>query len=166
MALNVTLRSNAKSVQKQINRFFNKFPTITRKGLAQAGFNLVAIIRQLTNKGKDIRRIPFELYSDAYEKRLQREGKKTAVDLFYTGKMLGSLTTKVHTNRRASVFFNRTAEMKKALFNQVTREPKREFFGFDKRTEKIIQRNFVKFVEKELRKFKVWVTEKTSQIIY
>lgn len=155
MALNVTLRSNAKSVQKQINRFFNKFPTITRKGLAQAGFQLIEIIRELTSKGQDVRRTPFAPYSEAYQKRLQKEGKKTAVDLFYTGQMLGSLTTKVHTNRRASVFFNRTAEMKKALFNQVTREPKREFFGFDKRTEKIIQRNFVKFVEKELRKFNI-----------
>jgi Holliday junction resolvasome RuvABC DNA-binding subunit len=67
--------------------------------------------------------------------------------------MLGSLTTKVHTSRKASVFFNRDAEAKKALFNQVLREPKRKFFGFDKKTEKIIQRSFIKFVEKELRKF-------------
>ena len=43
----------------------------------------------------------------------------------------------------------------RALFNQVLNEPKREFFGFDKRTEKIIQREFVMFMEKEIRKFRL-----------
>ena len=153
MAVNVLFKSNAKSVQKQINRFFSKFPSITRKGLRQAGFQLIEIIRELTKKQQDFKRRKFSPYSESYLKQLQREGKPTAVDLFYTGSMLGSLTTKVHTNRRASVFFNRNAEMKKALFNQVLNSPTREFFGFDKRTEKIIQRSFVQFVEKELRKF-------------
>ena len=153
MAVNVTLRSNAKSVQKQINRFFQKFPSITRKGLGQAGFQLIEIIKELTEKQKDFRRRKFAPYSESYLKQLNKEGKPTAVDLFNTGQMLGSLTTKIHSNRRASVFFNRSAEAKKALFNQVLRSPTREFFGFDKRTEKIIQRSFVDFVEKELRKF-------------
>ena len=40
--------------------------------------------------------------------------------------------------------------MKRALFNQVLNEPKREFFGFDKRTENIISKQFNRFVEKEL----------------
>ena len=44
------------------------------------------------------------------------------------------------------------AEMRqRALFNQVLNEPKRVFFGFNRRTEKIINKSFEKFVKKELR---------------
>lgn len=153
MAATITLKSNVKSVQKRLNDVFRKFPNITRKGLGQAGFQLIDIIRELTKKGVDVRRKTFAPYSDSYLDQLQREGKPSMVDLFYSGDMLGSLTTKVHSSRKASVFFSRNAEAKKALFNQVLREPKRKFFGFDKKTEKIIQRSFIKFVEKELRKF-------------
>ena len=43
----------------------------------------------------------------------------------------------------------------RALFNQVLNEPKREFFGFDKRTEDIISKQFNRFVEKELSRVKL-----------
>ena len=43
----------------------------------------------------------------------------------------------------------------RALFNQVLNEPKREFFGFNDRTEKIISKQFNRFVEKELKKIKL-----------
>jgi hypothetical protein len=155
MAATITLKSNVKSIQKRLNDVFRKFPNITKKGLGQAGFQLIDIIRTLTQKGVDYKRRRFAPYSSSYLEQLQKEGKPTAVDLFYSGDMLGSLTTKVHSSRKASVFFNRNTEAKKALFNQVLREPKREFFGFDKRTEKIIQQSFIKFVEKEIRKFNV-----------
>jgi hypothetical protein len=36
-------------------------------------------------------------------------------------------------------------------------DPKREFFGFNKRTENIIKKQFNRFVQSELRKFKIWV---------
>lgn len=155
MAATITLKSNVKSIQKRLNDVFRKFPNITRKGLGQAGFQLIDIIRTLTSKEQNFRRKKFAPYSDSYLEQLQKEGKPTAVDLFYSGDMLGSLTTKVHSSRKASVFFNRSAEAKKAVFNQVIGNPKREFFGFDKRTEKIIQQSFIKFVEKEIRKFNV-----------
>ena len=37
------------------------------------------------------------------------------------------------------------------LFNQVLNEPKRVFFAFNDRTEKIISKQFKRFIEKELR---------------
>ena len=43
----------------------------------------------------------------------------------------------------------------RALYNQVLNEHKRKFFGFNKRTEKIIKNQFVKFMEKEIKKFKL-----------
>jgi hypothetical protein len=72
--------------------------------------------------------------------------------------MLGALTpsmVKKTGKHKVSLAFSRKDEIDKAFFNQVTTDPQRKFFGFNTRTEKIIQRTFNKFVEKELRKFKI-----------
>ena len=81
MAVSVIINSNAKQVQKKLDRFFNKFPGITRKGLAQASFQLQAIMKELTSKQLDFRRNKFAPYSDSYLKRLQKEGKSQKVVL-------------------------------------------------------------------------------------
>jgi hypothetical protein len=36
--------------------------------------------------------IPFAPYSQGYLNKLNKEGKSTKVDLFYTGRMMGALT--------------------------------------------------------------------------
>ena len=93
-------------------------------------------------------------------KQLQREGKPTKVDLFYSGRMLGALTPSPRTVKKSgknkiSISFSNAQMNQRALFNQVLNEPKREFFGFNDRTEKIISKQFNRFVEKELQKFKL-----------
>ncbi len=160
MAVDVRIKSNVKSIQKNFDKFFNKFPSITRKGLARASFRLQSIIKELTSKEQDFRRRRFAPYSEQYLKRLEKEGKSQKVDLFFTGRMLGSITGKVKSSRKATVFFNNAEMRQRALFNQVLNEPKREFFGFDKRTEKLIKKEFVQFMEKEIRKMRLWVTER------
>ena len=155
MAVDVRIKSNVKSIQRNFDKFFNKFPSITRKGLARASFRLQSIIKELTSKEQDFRRRRFAPYSDQYLKRLQKEGKSQKVDLFFTGRMLGSITGKVKSSRKATVFFNNAEMRQRALFNQVLNEPKREFFGFDKRTEKLIKKEFVQFMEKEIRKMRL-----------
>ena len=156
MTVDVRIKSNVKSIQKNFDKFFNKFPSITRKGLAQASLQLKAIINELTTKKNvDFRRRRFAPYSEGYLKRLQKEGKPLVVDLMYSNDMMGSIVTKVHSKHKASVFFNRGEMRTRALFNQVLNEPKREFFGFDKRTEKIIKKTFIKFMEKEIRKMRL-----------
>ena len=160
MAVDVRIKSNVKSIQKNFDKFFNRFPSITRKGLAKASFRLQSIIKELTSKEQDFRRRRFAPYSDQYLKRLQKEGKSQKVDLFFTGRMLGSITGKVKSSRKATVFFNNAEMRTRALFNQVLNEPKREFFGFDRRTEKIIKKEFVQFMEKEIRKMRLWVIER------
>ena len=152
MAVDVRIKSNVKSIQKNFDKFFNKFPSITKKGLARASFRLQSIIKELTSKEQDFRRRRFAPYSEQYLKRLEKEGKSQKVDLFFTGRMLGSITGKVKSSRKATVFFNNAEMRQRALFNQVLNEPKREFFGFDKRTEKLIKKEFVQFMEKEIRK--------------
>ena len=155
MAVDVRIKSNVKSIQRNFDKFFNKFPSITRKGLARASFRLQSIIKELTSKEQDFRRRRFAPYSEQYLKRLEKEGKSQKVDLFFTGRMLGSITGKVKSSRKATVFFNNAEMRQRALFNQVLNEPKREFFGFDKRTEKLIKKEFVQFMEKEIRKMRL-----------
>ena len=157
--LKANIKTNAKHLQKKYKRLEQKLPRLIDKGLLQAGFHLLDIIRTKTSKGIDYKGVPFAPYSEGYIKRLQREGKKTTVDLFYSGRMLGSLTPSASIKKigkgRISVAFSNAQMRKRALFNQVLNEPKRKFFGFDNRTEKIINKTFNRFVAKELRRARI-----------
>ena len=158
--LKANIKTNAKHLQKKYKRLEKKLPRLIDKGLLQAGFHLLDIIRTKTSKGIDYKGVPFAPYSEGYLKQLQREGKKTTVDLFYSGRMLGALNPSGRTLRKTgknkiSVNFSNAQMRKRALFNQVLNEPKREFFGFNDRTEKIISKQFNRFVEKELSRVKL-----------
>jgi hypothetical protein len=96
----------------------------------------------------------------SYLKKLNREGKRTTVDLFYTGRMLSALTPSGKTVRKTgkhkiTLGFSNAQMRQRALFNQVLNEPKRVFFGFNDRTEKIIQNTFNKFIKKQFRDMKL-----------
>ena len=160
MALDLKIKTNAKFVQKRFKRIEKRFKGIIQKGILQAGFQLLDIIRTKTQKGQDFRDRKFAPYSSSYIKKLNREGKKTAVDLFYSGRMLGALTPSARTVKKTgkhkiTLGFSNAQMRQRALFNQVLNEPKREFFGFNKRTENIISKQFNRFVSKELRKMKI-----------
>ena len=157
MALDLKIKTNSKAVQKRYSRIQKKFKSIFEKGLLQAGFQLLDIIRTKTAKGIDFRGRPFAPYSEGYLKKLQREGRATKVDLFYSGRMLGALTPSGRTIRKTgtnkvSVNFSNSQMRQRAFFNQVLGKTKREFFGFNDRTEKIIAKQFNRFVAKEFRK--------------
>jgi len=159
MAVDVQIKSNAKEISQKFKKFQSVLPRIIDKGLKQAGFQLLDIIRTKTQKGIDFRDRPFAPYSQGYLKKLNREGKSTNVDLFYSGRMLGSLTpsstVKKSGKNKVSLAFSNSQMRQRALFNQVLNDPKREFFGFNDRTESIIQKSFNRFVKKELRKFRI-----------
>ena len=158
MAVNLNIKTNQKQVAAKFKKFSSVLPRIIDKGVKQAGFQLVEIIRTKTLKGQDFEDIRFAPYSEGYIKQLQREGKPTAVDLFYTGTMLGALTpsmVKKTGKHKVTLAFTRKEEIDKAFFNQVTTDPQRKFFGFNTRTEKIINKSFEKFVKDEMRKFKL-----------
>ena len=151
--------SNARQVEKKLSKFQGILPRIIDKGVKQAGFQLLDIIRTKTAKGIDIRGRKFAPYSSGYLKQLNREGKKTTVDLFYTGRMLGSLspssTVKKTGKHKVTLAFANAQMRQRALYNQVLNEPKRVFFGFNDRTEKIIQNTFNKFIKKQFRDMKL-----------
>ena len=159
MAVNLKIKSNEKQLSKKYKKLQSRLPRLIDKGILQGGFQLLDIIRTKTKKGIDFRDRPFAPYSEGYLKQLQREGKPIKVDLFYTGRMLGSLTPnqaiKKTGKHKITMGFARAEERDKALFNQVLGEPKREFFGFNKRTENIIQKTFNKFIEKEIRNMRI-----------
>nr|BAR38216.1 Phage virion morphogenesis family protein [uncultured Mediterranean phage uvMED] len=155
MAVNLKIKSNTKQLSKKFKKFESVLPRIIDKGVKQAGFQLLDIVRTKTAKGIDFKDRPFATYSNSYLKQLQREGKPLKVDLFYSGRMLGSLSSKKTGKHKVSLDFTNAQMRQRALFNQVLNEPKREFFGFNDRTEKIISKQFNRFVEKELRKFKI-----------
>jgi len=161
MAVDLKIKSNNKQVSQKFKKFQSVLSRVIDKGVKQAGFQLLDIIRTKTKKGIDFRDRPFAPYSSGYLKKLNKEGKSTNVDLFYSGRMLGSLTpnssVKKTGKHKVSVSFTNSQMRQRALFNQVLNNPKREFFGFNNRTEKIISKQFNRFVEKELRKFRIWV---------
>ena len=136
------------------------FKGIIQKGILQAGFQLLDIIRTKTQKGIDFRDVPFVPYSSGYLKKLQKEGKSTKVDLFYSGRMLGALTPSGRTIRKTgtnkvTVNFSNSQMRQRAVFNQVLGKNKREFFGFNDRTANIIRKQFNRFVAKEFRKARI-----------
>jgi hypothetical protein len=159
MAVNLNIKTNSKQVSQKFKKFQSVLSRVIDKGVKQAGFQLVDIIRTKTQKGIDFRDRPFAPYSQGYLKKLNREGKSTKVDLFYSGRMLGSLTpnstVKKTGKHKVTLAFSNSQMRQRALFNQVLNDPKREFFGFNNRTEKIINKQFNRFVEKELRKFRI-----------
>ena len=159
MAVDLNIKTNQRDLQRKFKRFQSVLPRVIDKGLKQAGFQLLDIIRTKTQKGIDFKDRPFAPYSQGYLKHLEKIGYPTKVDLHYSGNMMGSLTPnqsiKKTGKHKISLGFARAEERDKALFNQVLRTPKREFFGFNKRTENIISKQFNKFVEKELRKFRI-----------
>ena len=160
MTIDLKIKTNADLIKKRYARIQRKFKSIIEKGVLQAGFQLLDIIRTKTSKGIDFRDRPFLPYSEGYLKRLQKEGKSTKVDLFYSGRMLGALTPSGRTVKKTgknkiSINFSNSQMRQRALFNQVLNDPKREFFGFNNRTEKIINKQFNKFVEKELKKMRI-----------
>ena len=160
MALDVKIKTNSKAIEKRYKRLQDKFPRIIDKGILQAGFQLLDIIRTKTAKGVDFENRPFAPYSEGYLKKLQKEGRSTKVDLFYSGRMLGALTPSGRTikktgRNKATVMFSNSQMRQRALFNQVLNEPNRKFFGFNDRTEKIINKQFQRFIKKELTKMRI-----------
>ena len=155
MAVDLKVKSNSKQVSKKLKKFQSVLPRIIDKGIKQAGFQLIDIIRTKTKKGINFKDGAFAPYSQGYLRKLNKEGKSTNVDLFYSGRMLGSLTSKKTGKHKVSLGFTNAQMRQRALFNQVLNEPKREFFGFNNRTEKIISKQFNRFVAKELKKFRI-----------
>ncbi len=132
MAINLNIKTNSKQVSAKFKKFAAVLPRIIDKGVKQAGFQLVAIIREKTKKGIDFKDRRFAPYSEGYLKRLQREGRPTAVDLIYDNVMMGTLSPsmiKKTGKHKVTLAFSRKEAIDRAFFNQVTTAHKENFLA-------------------------------------
>lgn len=153
MALSINFSTNTKQIQKKFNRFLRRFPHVTKKGLDQAGEQLRRIIEEKTKRGEKYTSGRFVAYSPEYS---ALKGK-TVVDLKDTNRMLQSMKSRTVSNYKAQVYFNDMGMGKRAYWHQTGSGnlPERPFFGFNKKVENVIKRQFENLVSKELRRLKL-----------
>ena len=147
------ITSNLPLVRKRFNKFFKKFPRITKIGLELAGLQLREIILDKTSKGKDFRNNKFREYSKGYS---EAKGK-TVVDLYDTGGMLNNFTSKVANKKKVQLFFRSKKQADKAKWHHYGTDklPKRPFFGYNKKTEVAIRKEFERFMKRQIKGFKL-----------
>lgn len=110
----------------------NLFSPSAMKGLLSELAHLGKFcILERTAKGKDVNNKFFAPYAPATVFFRQRKGRPTdKVDLFFTGRMFGSMTVK-STSSWARLYFP-PSEAKKAVLHQLgVRVPERKFFGLN-----------------------------------
>ena len=147
------ITSNLPLVRKRYNKFFKKFPRLTKIGLELAGLQLREIILDKTSKGKDTHNRKFPAYSKGYS---EAKGK-TTVDLYDTGAMLNNFTSKVANKKKVQLFFRSKKEADKAKWHHYGTDklPKRPFFGYNKKTEVAIRKEFERFMKRQIKGLKL-----------
>ena len=106
-----------------------------------------SIIVNKTESGKDFTDKAFKAYSreganEGYYGWRKRLGKSTTPNLFDTGQMLASITSKARDGK-ATIFFTNADAAKKAAFNQKTRP----FFALSRNTKDRLMKFFQKDVK-------------------
>jgi phage gpG-like protein len=140
--MQVDIKTNAKKVQaalkkkgKDIDKSMKRALSIT----AQQGIN---IIEDRTQDGVGYKGGAFKGYSEKYAKFRRAKGRGKNVDLQFSGRMLGSMTSKAD-RKKATIFFTRAEEAKKAAMNDKTRP----FFGFNRKEEKQLANIFFRYIK-------------------
>ena len=140
--MQVDIKANAKKVQaalkkkgKDIDKSMKRALSIT----AQQGIN---IIEDRTEDGVGYKGGAFKGYSEKYAKFRRAKGRGKNVDLQFSGRMLGSMTSKAD-RKKAKIFFTRAEEAKKAAMNNKTRP----FFGFNRQEEKQLANIFFRNIK-------------------
>ena len=140
--MQVRIETNAKKVQaalkkkgKDIDKSMKRALSIT----AQQGIN---IIEDRTQDGVGYKGGAFKGYSEKYAKFRRAKGRGKNVDLQFSGRMLGSMTSKAD-RKKATIFFTRAEEAKKAAMNDKTRP----FFGFNRKEEKQLANIFFRNIK-------------------
>ena len=147
------ITSNLPLVRKRYNKFFKKFPRLTKIGLELAGLQLREIILDKTSKGKDTHNRRFPPYSKGYS---EAKGK-TVVDLYDQGNMLQNFTSKIANKKKVQLFFRSKKEADKAKWHHYGTDklPKRPFFGYNKKTEVAIRKEFERFMKRQIKALKL-----------
>ena len=129
--MQVSVSSNAKQIERATKKRGKELSASVKKALsitAQTGIN---IIEDRTKDSVGYKGGIFKPYTEKYSAFRTQKGRGTAPDLEFTGKMLGSMTSRAN-KRQAEIFFTRAAEAKKAAMNNKSRP----FFGFNDKEDK------------------------------
>jgi hypothetical protein len=137
-----------KDTSIEVQRFFKKFqrdmPGIIKESLARASAYGSLRIEERTLQGKDADGNRFRPYAKQTIENRKKAGRKTSfVDLFFSGKMLGSLTFRSSASK-GQIFFRRQEEGEKAFFHDTGsgRIPRRPFFAIGRKEEEKIKKIF------------------------
>ena len=137
-----------KDTSIEVKRFFKKLekdmPDIIRESLAKASAFGSLRIEERTLQGKDADGNRFRPYSKRTIESRKKRGRKTSfVDLFDSGRMLGSLTFKSSASK-GQIFFRRQEEGEKAFFHDsgIGKLPRRPFFAIGNKEEDKIKKIF------------------------
>jgi hypothetical protein len=120
MKLSFVLRGNELKVKN--------YDEAVKKALLKTGFKGIEFIGNKMDSGTTIKGAPFKPYSKSYAAFRRKKGRSTKPDLQFTRRMRQSMTVKA-TSEKATIFFSRPEEAKKAAWNNKTRP----FFGFSTR---------------------------------
>lgn len=140
--MRVDIKTNAKKVEKALKQKGKDVKQSLKRALsitAQEGIN---IIEDRTEKGVGYKGGAFKGYSEKYAKFRRAKGRGKNVDLQFSGRMLGSMTSKAD-RKKATIFFTRGEEAKKAAMNNKTRP----FFGFNRQEEKQLAKVFFRYIK-------------------
>ena len=71
--------------------------------------------------------------------------------------MLPNFTSKVLSNKKVQLFFRNKKQADKAKWHHygMGKLPKRPFFGYSKKTEKVIRNEFEKFMKRQIKALKI-----------
>jgi hypothetical protein len=140
MQVNVTTNPrNLSSIPKNMRKAYEAKLKTAFFRVAQIG---ISIIQERTERGVGYKGGRFKPYSEKYAIFRADSGRDTKPNLFFSGKMLGAITSRA-TSRKAEIFFSRASESAKASGNNKIRP----FFGFDKEEKKRIARAFERFIQ-------------------
>jgi phage gpG-like protein len=149
MVADVKITANTIDVSNYIKRVAKAIPSDIQKGLTQASLFGIQQITDKTQKGQMPDGGRFRPYSKAARKDRAKRGRQISfVDLTDTGRMFRSLTNKV-TKNKATLFFRRQEENKKAFFHDTGhgKMPQRPFFAIARRDEDKIRKIFFRAIK-------------------
>ena len=129
--VSVEINSNAKQVEKRLREAGKDINESVKRALsitAQEGIN---IIERRTAQSVGFKGGKFTKYSPKYARFRRFNGRTNKPNLEFKGHMLGAMTSKADS-KKATIFFTRAAEAKKAAGNNKLRP----FFGFNRKEEK------------------------------
>jgi phage gpG-like protein len=149
MVADVKITANTIDVSNYIKKVARQMPGNIQKGLAQASAFGIQQITEKTQKGQMPDGGRFRPYAKSTKKDRTERGRQISfVDLTDSGRMFRSLTNKV-TRNKATLFFRRQEENKKAFFHDTGhgKMPQRPFFAIGRRDEDKIRSIFLKAIK-------------------